>query len=219
MWAEGKQGYMHLEIKSIVARPGAAQVIVFEDAVAPRDPVSNTRPPKEFDTCQGHVQKNLRYNMSLFDTPDGVPVNVNATESLATAICCDSRTKVFAEPRFLFQNPFVNFFQNLNADSVTTFYDSVCGLPIFRAPIGRTMSEFQADTTEHGWPSFREKEIIAENVITDKNGFVYSKCGTHLGSYLPDGPNSTIPRWCLDLSCISGNPVQPQRLRGAPIFK
>ena len=39
----------------------------------------------------------------MFTTPDGVPVNVSSTESLATAICCDKRTKVFAEPRSLYE--------------------------------------------------------------------------------------------------------------------
>lgn len=202
IWAEGKEGHVHLEIESISARSSSTSSR-FVNAHVNR----GTVPPKEFDTCKGQVQSNLRYNMSQFTTPAGIPVDINGTESLATAVCCDSRTKVFAEPRFLFQNPYVDLFQKLDASRVTTFYDSVCGLPLFKAPVGRTFSEFKADTTEHGWPSFREKEIISENVITDKNGFVYSKCGTHLGSYLPDGKNNSIPRWCLDLSCLSGSPV------------
>ena len=37
-------------------------------------------------------------------------------------------------------------------------------LPLFRAPLNRTLAEFKADTDEHGWPSFRPAEIIAENV-------------------------------------------------------
>ena len=88
------------------------------------------------------------------------------------------------------------------ASGVNTFYDSVCGLPLFRAPINRTFAEFQADTQEHGWPSFRPAEVVDENVVTDvKTGYVTSKCGTHLGSYLPDTQG---PRWCMDLSCIAG---------------
>merc|ERR1711871_1352195 len=184
-------------------------------------PQKTTRPPKQFDTCSAKVQGNLRYNISIFDTPDGIPVNVTATESLATAVCCDSRPKVFAEPRFLFQNPFVNLFANMRKNKgPTTFYDSVSGIPLFRAPMGRTQDEFEADTTEHGWPSFREKEIISENVVTDKDGFVYSKCGTHLGSYLPDDKGA---RWCLDLSCLSGNPAAAHdnkaNLRASVVYK
>merc|ERR1711943_5914 len=105
--------------------------------------------------------------------------------SLATAICCDSRTKVYAEPRFLFQSPFVDLFKHLPADGTpTTFYDTVCGLPLFTAPMNRTLQEFQDDTNEHGWPSFRPAELIKENVRTDEDG----------------------DRWCLDTACLAGNP-------------
>ena len=38
---------------------------------------------------------------------------------------------------------------------VTTFYDSVCGVPLFRAPVNRTLEDLKADTDEHGWRSFR----------------------------------------------------------------
>jgi len=215
VWAEGAAGYIHLEIKSISARPASSAFIETAELqlIAPV-PKRTTRPPKEFDTCSASVQSNLRYNISIFDTPDGVPVNVSATESLATAVCCDKRTKVFAEPRFLFQNPFVNLFGAMRKKGgVTTFYDSVCGLPLFKAPLGRSQDDFEADTTEHGWPSFRPKELITENVVTDKDGFVYSKCGTHLGSYLPDEKGA---RWCLDLSCLSGNPAGGN-LRASPM--
>ena len=51
-------------------------------------------------------------------------------------------------------------------------------------------------------PSFRPAEVVTENVVTDMTtGYVTSKCGTHLGSYLPDAQG---PRWCMDLSCIAG---------------
>merc|ERR1712028_157594 len=89
------------------------------------------------------------------------------------------------------------------SSGVTTFYDSVCGVPLFRAPVNRTLAEFEADTTEHGWPSFRPAEVVTEHVVTDKTtGLVTSSCGTHLGSFLPDSAGA---RWCMDLSCVSGN--------------
>ena len=50
-------------------------------------------------------------------------------------------------------------FSKLSETGVTTFYDSVCGLPLFKAPFGRTLQEFQADTQAHGWPSFRPEEV------------------------------------------------------------
>eukprot|EP01063_Lacrimia_lanifica_P031486 TRINITY_DN51_c1_g1_i1.p1 TRINITY_DN51_c1_g1~~TRINITY_DN51_c1_g1_i1.p1 ORF type:complete len:669 (+),score=242.37 TRINITY_DN51_c1_g1_i1:46-2052(+) len=196
IWAEGADGTVHLAVKSIAGADCGGSLSLIQD--------STTRPPKEFDVCSAKVQEGLRYNMSSFDTPAGVPVSVDPTESLATAICCDSRTKVFAEPQFLYEAPNVQLFARMNQTGLTTFYDSVCGLPLFTVPKGRSLADFEADTTEHGWPSFRQEELVAANVVTDKDGFVYSKCGTHLGSYLPDDKG---PRWCLDLSCLAGNPA------------
>ncbi|CAE7643479.1 unnamed protein product, partial [Symbiodinium necroappetens] len=110
---------------------------------------------------------------------------------------------VYAEPQFLYQAPDIALFDKISG--TTTFYDSACGVPLFKAPVNRSMADFKADTDEHGWPSFRKEEVFSEHVSVDKNGFVYSSCGTHLGSYLPD---SAGPRYCMDLSCIAGNPVE-----------
>jgi len=152
-------------------------------------------------SCSGPVQPALKFGIAGRTQPT-VPVTVDANETLADAVCCDARVKPFAEPQFLFEAPDILLFNKLDASGVNTFYDSVCGLPLFRAPINRTFAEFQADTQEHGWPSFRPAEVVDENVVTDvKTGYVTSKCGTHLGSYLPDTKG---PRWCMDLSCIAG---------------
>ena len=93
-------------------------------------------------------------------------------------------------------------------------------------------TDSQADTTEHGWPSFRLEEVrtnpnpnpnpnsspdpdpnpnpnqvVAEHVLTNQSsGYVTSSCGTHLGTYLPDSQGA---RWCIDLSCVAGNPSSP----------
>ena len=57
-------------------------------------------------------------------------------------------------------------------------------------------------------PSYRTGEVFDANVITNMTtGDVQSKCGTHLGSYLPD---EKCPRWCIDLSCVSGNPPKAE---------
>jgi len=194
VWGEGALGKVHLEIQSIAA---SERISLHSTQVQVA-----SRPDKADDQCSGAVQKNLRYNISSRTTPD-VPVPVGDTESLAEAVCCDKRTLAFAEPQFLFQAPDVSLFAKLEK-GVTTFYDSVCGVPLFRTPVNRTLDDFKADTTEHGWPSFREAEVNKEHVKTDiKTGLVTSSCGTHLGSYLPDKKG---PRWCMDLSCISGNP-------------
>lgn len=194
VWGEGALGKVHLEIQAIFA---STSKDFTEVQVA-------SRPDPADDTCSGPVQKNLRYNISSRNTPD-VPVPVGDTESLAEAVCCDKRTLAFAEPQFLFQAPDISLFTKLEK-GITTFYDSVCGVPLFRTPVNRTLADFKADTTEHGWPSFRPAEVVTEHVKTDtKTGLVTSSCGTHLGSYLPDKRG---PRWCMDLSCISGNPAK-----------
>jgi hypothetical protein len=44
-------------------------------------------------------------------------------------------------------------------------------------------------------------------VLTNQSsGYVTSSCGTHLGTYLPDAQGA---RWCIDLSCVAGNPSKP----------
>lgn len=192
VWAEGKNGKIHLEVRSISVVSPAVDV-----------PRVAARPPKDFDSCSGAVQPNLRYNISGRMQPT-VPVAVGADESLAEAVCCDKRVAAFAEPQFLFQAPDIQLFTRMS-EGVTTFYDSVCGVPLFRAPVNRSRADFEADTNEHGWPSFRAEEVVQEHVRIDKmTGYVTSSCGTHLGSYLPD---SKGPRWCMDLSCIAGNPA------------
>jgi len=205
LWAEGADGKVHLEVKSIRAAPKQAALRMLSFATL------SSSPPKDYMTCSSPIQPSLRFGVSGRTTPT-VPVAVDANESLADAVCCDSRVKPFAEPQFLFQAPDILLFQKLDADGINTFFDSVCGLPLFRAPINRTFAEFEADTNEHGWPSFRPAEVVDENVVTDvKTGYVTSKCGTHLGSYLPDTKG---PRWCMDLSCISGVASEEDRVTG-----
>jgi len=202
IWAEGALGKAHLEVKSIAVEQSDGVAEAAQDA--PAGPRQRGQPPAKFSTCSGPVQPLLRYNISGRTEPD-VPVPVDPDESLAEAVCCDSRTKVFAEPQFLFEAPDVALFSRLQ-DGTTVFYDSVCGVPLFRAPVNRSVEDFKADTVEHGWPSFRPEEVVHENVVTNTTtGFVYSTCGTHLGSYLPDQRG---PRWCMDLSCISGSPPE-----------
>jgi len=198
LWAEGVKGKVHLEIAAMSAR-GASEMgalsLVSPIEAAPK------MPPAQYNTCKGTVQSELRYNIST--RPGGIYSPPN--ESMAVSVCCDIRMKQLAETQFLFEAPDIALFSHLDSSGVTTFFDSVCGLPLFRAPVNRSLADFKADTMEHGWPSFRPAEVITANVVTDeKSGFVTSKCGTHLGSYLPDAKG---PRWCMDLSCIAGNPA------------
>merc|ERR1719453_2954649 len=116
-------------------------------------------------------------------------------ESLVQAICCDSFFAPFAEPQNYFTKPDVNFFDIIQHKTLPiTFYDPVCGIPLFTAPVGRSLKDFETETMEHGWPSFRPAEIVKKNVIIhDDTGMVTSSCGTHLGTNLPD---SNGDRYC-----------------------
>jgi len=193
-WAEGYLGKVHLEIKSMRLAPKM-------DPINQPITQSNIRPSPGFDLCQDGVQDKLNFGISDrlcyigCEKPD-MP--------LAESVCCDLRNLARAEPQFLFEAPDINLFDRLDKSKVTTFYDSVCGVPLFKAPVSRTFDVWKAETEEHGWPSFRTPEIFPENVIVDgTTGYVTSSCGTHLGTYLPDVGGA--PRYCIDLSCIAGN--------------
>ena len=85
------------------------------------------------------------------------------------------------------------------------YYDAVSGLPMFKAPIGRSVSDFLHESRDHGWPSFRDAEVIWENVRVLPDGETVSMAGSHLGHNLPDFKGN---RYCINLVGISGNPVQ-----------
>merc|ERR1740117_387933 len=124
---------------------------------------------------------------------------------IADRICCNNHR--FAEPKGYHDWPEVDFYSKLDPNQETVFYDSVCGLPLFVAPRGRTFDEFVEESVYHGWPSFRPAEIISENVILHDDGRMESKCLTHLGHNLPNGG---IDRYCIDLVCIAGMPIAIQ---------
>jgi len=199
VWGEGVKGDVVLEVKSVTA--GLPKQFSNTLPKAVKQNLSNIS--DEYNICQGSIQKDLLYGMDRRQSADYLPVSVDEGETLAEAVCCDSRMVPFAEPQYTFSAPDIRLFHRINHDDITTFYDPVCGLPLFRAPVGRSFEEWQAETEEHGWPSFRKEEVVAENVITEEGKeYVFSKCGTHLGSYLPD---SIGGRWCIDLACISGH--------------
>lgn len=84
-----------------------------------------------------------------------------------------------------------------------TFYDSVTGVALFKAPVGRSMDEFLRESQSHGWPSFRDEEVVWENVRCLKNGEAVSTTGTHLGHNLPDRSGN---RYCINLVSVAGEP-------------
>jgi hypothetical protein len=52
------------------------------------------------------------------------------------------------------------FLKEVDRSGETTFYDSVTGRPLFIAPRGRSWEEFEAESRSHGWPSFRDQEVV-----------------------------------------------------------
>lgn len=112
-----------------------------------------------------------------------------------------------AEPKYFFLKPgslLDELGKYKDQNGQVTFYDSVCGIPLFRVPVGRTLQDFVEDTKEHGWPSFHPSEVVDNNVVVKNAGVdVYSKCGTYLGT--TDTEKGL--RYCIDLVCVSGNPV------------
>merc|ERR1719203_67280 len=144
---------------------------------------------KNHGTTDSPVQENLRFGVS---------------RKVADKICCYNRH--FAEFGGYFRE--TNFLEELGEmkeGSLMTFYDSVSGKPLFQAPIGRSVDDFIAESITHGWPSFRDSEVVWDNVRVLKNsGETVSVDGTHLGHNLPDRKGN---RYCINLVSVAGNAV------------
>jgi peptide methionine sulfoxide reductase MsrB len=87
----------------------------------------------------------------------------------------------------------------------TTFYDSVTGRPLFVAPRGRSFAEWEAESRDHGWPSFRDAEVIWDDVRVLRDGECVSLAGTHLGHNLPDRRGN---RYCINLVSVAAEGAQ-----------
>ena len=143
---------------------------------------------KSHGTCEKLVMKNLRWNVD-WDTAD--------------RICCFNRH--YAEYSGYWET--TTFLEQIakDEDKPITFYDSVYHKPLFRAPVGRTWKQFLAESKIHGWPSFRDEEVVWENVRCLQNGEAVSLGGTHLGHNLPDKKGN---RYCINLVSVAGVPEQ-----------
>lgn len=97
-----------------------------------------------------------------------------------------------------------NFLKEEDGSKPITFYDSVTGKPLFIAPQGRSFDDFKRESTLHGWPSFRDNEVVWENVRVLSDGETVSTTGTHLGHNLPDLAGN---RYCINLVSVAGYPA------------
>mmetsp|Transcript_27717 Transcript_27717/g.46850 ORF Transcript_27717/g.46850 Transcript_27717/m.46850 type:complete len:201 (+) Transcript_27717:27-629(+) len=136
------------------------------------------------------------------DTPVQQHLKWGVDRDLADRICCFNRH--YAEPSGYFEyTRKTSFLTDINHDEELTFYDSVSGKPLYIAPRGRTFDQFLQESRNHGWPSFRDNEVVWENVRCLKDGETVSVDGTHLGHNLPDMHGN---RYCINLVSIAGSP-------------
>lgn len=126
----------------------------------------------------------------------------------AEEVCCNNHRFAETSGYWLQNADYAAAAQAASAQNPLVHFDSVCGVPLFVAPVGRSSEEWLAESTRHGWPSFRPAEIFAQNIVIGSDGEVQSVCGTHLGHNIPDGKGD---RFCIDLVCIAGTqqPASP----------
>lgn len=145
-----------------------------------------TMSQKAHGTSESPVQKELRWNVDR-DTAD--------------RICNFNRH--YAEHAGYYKMS--KFLEQVDREKPTVYYDSVTGLPLFVAPIGRSMESFLSESDTHGWPSFRDQEVVWENFrVLKASGEAVSRTGTHLGHNLPDKKGN---RYCINLVSVAGRPL------------
>jgi len=144
--------------------------------------------PKAHGTSDTPVQSDLRWKCSA---------------TVADRICNFNRH--YAEYSGYWED--TSFLQEENERTApVTFFDSNNGKPLFKAPgPSRTWQDFVQESRQHGWPSFRDEEVIWDSVRVLPNGETVSTAGTHLGHNLPDGNGN---RFCINLVSIAGRPSQ-----------
>eukprot|EP00966_Prymnesium_polylepis_P099666 2308100-Prymnesium_polylepis.1 len=66
-------------------------------------------------------------------------------------------------------------------------------------------AQFLAESDTHGWPSFRDAEVVWENVrVLKASGEAVSATGSHLGHNIPDSKGN---RYCINLVSVAGQPT------------
>jgi len=134
------------------------------------------------------------------DKPPMKPLRWDCDWETANKICCFNRH--YAEHSGFFLSK-TKWLEQVDKKEPTTYYDCITGKPLFRAPIGRTFEEFLKESKAHGWPSFRDEEVIWDDVRCLSNGETVSLAGNHLGHNLPDRKGN---RYCINLVSVAGTP-------------
>lgn len=145
--------------------------------------------PKDHGTSKTPVQEDLRWGCD---------------RATADRICNFNRHS--AEYRGYWTSS--NFLEEASETTESIkFYDSNTGKLLFEAPKGRTFEQFVSESQSHGWPSFRDEEVVWENVRCLGNGEAVSVDGTHLGHNIPDRNGS---RYCINLVSVCGRPTEKE---------
>ena len=135
------------------------------------------------------------------ETPVQASLRYGVDRSKADQICCYNRH--YAEHSgYAWETEWI---KTIKDQGEVTYYDSVTGKPLFVAPRGRTLQQFLDESSAHGWPSFRDEEVIWDDMRCLKNGEAVSLAGTHLGHNLPDAKGN---RYCINLVSVAGSPSQ-----------
>ena len=146
--------------------------------------------PKAHGTSSIPVQDNLRWDCD---------------QKVADNICNFNRH--YAEYRGYWQS--TEFLKaskaEYEANGEIKFHDSNTGKLLFIAPKGRSYDEFIKESISHGWPSFRDEEVVWDDFRCLKNGEAVSLDGTHLGHNIPDFSGN---RYCINLVSVAGNPEE-----------
>lgn len=142
---------------------------------------------KAHGTCARGVRKALRWGVDA---------------SLADNICCFNRHAAERSGYWLT----TKFLKEAGGAEVS-FYDSVSRKLLFVAPRGRSFKEWEKESRAHGWPSFRDAEVVWDDVrVLPSTGECVSLAGTHLGHNLPDKKGN---RYCINLVSIAAEPRSP----------
>lgn len=115
--------------------------------------------------------------------------------SEAEFVCCNDHFQT----EYKGMSSFLHIYEWYEQEKEDMFYDSVCGIPIFQAPKGRSRADWYKEMSISGFPIFREQEIFKENVVIKDDGEILSTCGTHIGYNLPDKKGD---RYTANIVCI-----------------
>eukprot|EP00931_Biecheleriopsis_adriatica_P050000 TRINITY_DN28933_c0_g1_i1.p1 TRINITY_DN28933_c0_g1~~TRINITY_DN28933_c0_g1_i1.p1 ORF type:complete len:254 (-),score=65.35 TRINITY_DN28933_c0_g1_i1:63-824(-) len=178
--ASGRRTVLIAAVAAVVAAAGSSSAKAASFPVKGSEEIMKQ---KAHGTTEMQVQDKLRWNVD---------------RNTADRIC--SYNRHFAEFSTYWQT--TSFLQDANREG-ETFYDSVTGKPLFVAPAGRSFDAFVKESKVHGWPSFRDEEVVWENVRCLPDGECVSVDGTHLGHNLPDRRGN---RYCINLVSVAGLP-------------